>query len=87
MASLLPALAESMPWTQSRADTLDRDSVSPDQEIDRLRQLGALTIPMPVHGHDKDDPLADGLASIVTPDLAVSAPTPAPPPARRFHRT
>jgi alkylation response protein AidB-like acyl-CoA dehydrogenase len=51
---------------QQRAESLDRDAAFPDQEIERLRQLGALTIPLPVHGRGRDDTLADGLASLLS---------------------
>jgi alkylation response protein AidB-like acyl-CoA dehydrogenase len=58
MASLLAALAEQLPWMQSRADSLDRDSAFPAEEIVRLHRLGALTHRLPVEFGEGADSLA-----------------------------
>lgn len=51
---------------QDRADALDRDSAFPIDEVDRLRQIGALTPPLPVRSTGRDDRSADALASMLT---------------------
>ena len=58
MTSLLTALTEQVPWMQSRADALDRDSTFPAEEIDRLHRLGALTHPLPPESSGAADSLA-----------------------------
>jgi hypothetical protein len=65
MSLSLSALAELLPWMQGRAGLLDADSVFPREEVDRLGQLGALTVAMPIRGRAKDDALADQLASLL----------------------
>jgi alkylation response protein AidB-like acyl-CoA dehydrogenase len=62
MAKLLSAVAEMIPWMQSRADVLDRDSAFPTEEIARLRAAGALWPPLPI----RDGGGADTLASLLT---------------------
>lgn len=64
-SSLLHEAAALVPWMQERAGQLDRDAAFPDQEIERLRHLGALTMPLPVQGRERNDALADGLASLL----------------------
>nr|WP_294509938.1 acyl-CoA dehydrogenase family protein [uncultured Rhodopila sp.] len=65
MPSLLPALAELVPWMQSRADALDRDAAFPAEDVARLHRLGALTLPLPVAAKARDDDLAGTLASML----------------------
>jgi len=48
MSALLTAVSQLVPWMQGRADALDRDAAFPDEEIDRLRAVGALSPPLPV---------------------------------------
>jgi alkylation response protein AidB-like acyl-CoA dehydrogenase len=50
MSALLTAVSQIVPWMQQRADALDRDAAFPAEEIDRLRDLGALTPGLPVMG-------------------------------------
>jgi alkylation response protein AidB-like acyl-CoA dehydrogenase len=65
LPSLLSAVAQSVPWMQDRAETLDRDAAFPDQEIERLHRLGALTMPLPVQGNGRNETLADALAALL----------------------
>lgn len=48
MSDLLPIVAESIPWMQSRADMLDRDATFPVEEFDLLRGIGVLSALPPV---------------------------------------
>jgi alkylation response protein AidB-like acyl-CoA dehydrogenase len=66
MASLTSALAELIPWMQSRAEELDHAAAFPNEEIDRLRLLGALAPPLPVQAPAGDRDLADQLAAMLT---------------------
>jgi alkylation response protein AidB-like acyl-CoA dehydrogenase len=58
MSELLEAVFELVPWMRSRAEALDRDAAFPTAEIDRLRQAGALSPPLPVLGAGKANKLA-----------------------------
>src|SRR4051794_19039115 len=65
MSPLLQDVATFVPWMQDRAAALDCDAVFPDQEIERLHRIGALTIPLPVQVRLRDDALADALATLL----------------------
>lgn len=71
MTDLLSAVAELVPWMQSRAGALDRDAAFPAEEIARLRAAGALTPPLPVLGFAKADELAAFLGLIGQGNLSV----------------
>jgi alkylation response protein AidB-like acyl-CoA dehydrogenase len=58
MTDLLPMVAEWIPWMQGRADALDRDAAFPVEEIQLLREIGALSPPLPVCGHGSIGELA-----------------------------
>src|ERR1700742_67755 len=66
MTSLTSALAELIPWMQTRAEQLDRGAAFPNDEIDSLRLLGALAPPLPVQAPAGDRDLANRLAAILT---------------------
>jgi len=70
MSSLLGAVAELVPWMQSRADALDRAAAFPQDEIARLRQAGALS-PLRGLGLTKTDDLALMLGLVGQGNLAV----------------
>jgi alkylation response protein AidB-like acyl-CoA dehydrogenase len=65
MASLTSALAELLPWMQSRAEELDRGAAFPRDEIDSLRCLGALAPPLPAQARAGDGDVADQLAAML----------------------
>jgi alkylation response protein AidB-like acyl-CoA dehydrogenase len=56
------AVAGLIPWMQNRADDLDREAAFPEEEVARLRRVGALSPKLPVQeiGH------ADDLARLLT---------------------
>lgn len=70
MSSLLDAVAELVPWMQSRADALDRAAAFPEDEIARLRRAGAL-LPMPGLGLTETEELASLLGLVGQGNLAV----------------
>ncbi len=65
MRTPLAAMTEMLPWMQSRADALDRDSAFPAEEINRLRLSGALKPPLPVRSVTRNDDAADALATML----------------------
>jgi len=64
-------LGEIVPWMQRRAIALDRDAAFPAEEIDRLRQAGLLTPPLPVAGRGSADQLAALLTRVGQGNLSV----------------
>ena len=58
MAGLLSAVTAIIPWMQSRAGALDRNSAFPVEEIARLRHAGALAPSLPAMGIGNADELA-----------------------------
>jgi alkylation response protein AidB-like acyl-CoA dehydrogenase len=66
MPSLISALAERVPWMQSRAEELDRGAAFPREEIDCLRLLGALAPPLPAQACGGDHGAADQLAAMLS---------------------
>src|SRR6201995_4176802 len=52
------AVAGLVPRMQSRADWLDREARFPDEEIEDLRRVGALSLPLPVQSLGAADELA-----------------------------
>ena len=64
--SLEISLADLVPWMQGRADALDRDAAFPVEEVDKLRNYGALSLPLPVRATMRDDRLTDQLADVLT---------------------
>jgi alkylation response protein AidB-like acyl-CoA dehydrogenase len=71
MAKLLAAVAEMIPWMQSRADQLDRDGAFPTDEVTRLRRAGALSLPLPIRGGIGADVLASLLSLAGQGNLSV----------------
>nr|WP_294520647.1 acyl-CoA dehydrogenase family protein [uncultured Rhodopila sp.] len=65
MPPIRSSLAELVPWMQSRADALDRDSAFPAEEVARLHHLGVLALPLPVAANTRDDALAGTLAAML----------------------
>ncbi len=70
MSSLLDAVAELVPWMQSRADALDRAAAFPEDEIASLRRVGALS-PLSALGFVKTEQLALMLSLVGQGNLAV----------------
>jgi alkylation response protein AidB-like acyl-CoA dehydrogenase len=68
MPDLLTAIAEMVPWMQSRADALDRDAAFPVEEIARMKAAGALS---PLRGHANADTLASLLSLAGQGNLSV----------------
>jgi alkylation response protein AidB-like acyl-CoA dehydrogenase len=66
MESLTSALAETIPWMQSRAEELDREAAFPRDEIDILRRLGALEPPLAAQASAGDGNEADQLAAMLS---------------------
>jgi alkylation response protein AidB-like acyl-CoA dehydrogenase len=64
MTDLLTVVAEWIPWMQSRADALDRDAAFPVEEFELLREIGALSPPLPVSGHASVGELASLLVLV-----------------------
>ncbi|MDB5402437.1 MAG: hypothetical protein JWQ55_4455, partial [Rhodopila sp.] len=71
MSALLTAVSQIVPWMQRRADALDRDAAFPAEEIDQLRDLGALTVPLPVMGFANPDEVAALLTLVGQGNLSV----------------
>lgn len=71
MSALLTAVSQIVPWMQRRADALDRDAAFPLEEIDQLRDLGALTVPLPVMGFANADEVAALLTLVGQGNLSV----------------
>jgi hypothetical protein len=71
MSTLLSAIADLVPWMQSRADALDRDAAFPTEEIVRLRAAGALSPPLPLLNPGKADDLARLLGLVGRGNLSV----------------
>ncbi len=65
------ALTALVPWMQGRADALDQDSAFPEEEIDRLRQVGALSPALPVADAVATDELASMLTLVGQGNLSV----------------
>jgi alkylation response protein AidB-like acyl-CoA dehydrogenase len=71
MPNLLAAVTEMIPWMQSRADALDRDSAFPSDEVARLRLAGALSPPLPIRGGIGAGVLASLLSLVGQGNLSV----------------
>ncbi len=65
------AVSELVPWMQGRADWLDREAGFPAEEIERLRQVGALSPPLPAQGLGTADELAALLILVGQSNLSV----------------
>jgi alkylation response protein AidB-like acyl-CoA dehydrogenase len=65
------AVAELIPWMQSRAEALDREAAFPTQEIEFLRRVGALSPRLPVQGFGTAHELAALLILVGQGNLAV----------------
>jgi alkylation response protein AidB-like acyl-CoA dehydrogenase len=65
------AVAELVPRMQDGADLLDREAEFPAEEIERLRQAGALSPPLPVQGSGTADELAALLILVGQGNLSV----------------
>jgi len=67
--SLIERLLQLVPWMQARAAALDRDAAFPTEEVDRLRSIGTLSLPLPIgrRGQNdvRDDAMTDQLASVL----------------------
>ncbi len=59
----MPQADDLVTWMQGRAAALDRDAAFPQAEIDRLRDAGALSLPLPVRAGCRDDGQTDQLAA------------------------
>ena len=71
MSHLLSAVSEIVPWMQQRAGALDADALFPTPEIDRLRNLGALSPGLPVLHTGKAGALAELLSLVGQGNLSV----------------
>ena len=71
MSALLTEVAELVPWMQGRAEGLDRDSVFPSEEIDRLRHAGGLSPRLPVADFAATEALASLLSLVGQGNLSV----------------
>jgi alkylation response protein AidB-like acyl-CoA dehydrogenase len=71
MSPLLNALSDIVPWMQRKAAALDHDAAFPTAEIDRLRQIGVLSPPLPIRGESSAEDLASLLSLIGQGNLAV----------------
>src|ERR1700693_5301864 len=78
------AVAELVPWMQSRAGGLDREARFPAEEIERLRGVGALSPPLPVRGSGTADELATLLILVGQGNLSVGRILEAPVNARHL---
>jgi alkylation response protein AidB-like acyl-CoA dehydrogenase len=67
---MMHAVAELVPWMQSRADALDRDAAFPEEEMECLRRVGALSPPLSVQGSGTADELAAVLVLVGQGNLA-----------------
>jgi alkylation response protein AidB-like acyl-CoA dehydrogenase len=66
MRDTCASLVEMIPWMQGRAEQLDREGAFPNEEIVRLRAIGALAPPLPVRSRVRDDCATDSLADMLT---------------------
>ena len=71
MSNLLDAVSELVPWMQEQAGALDRDAAFPVAELSRLRQVGALSPPLPVLNGGKSHELASFLCLIGQGNLSI----------------
>jgi alkylation response protein AidB-like acyl-CoA dehydrogenase len=58
----MPQTDKLVAWMQGRAAELDRNATFPGQEIERLRESGALSLPLPARAGSRDDWRTDQLA-------------------------
>jgi alkylation response protein AidB-like acyl-CoA dehydrogenase len=71
MSRLSDAVADIVPWMQGRADALDQNSAFPTEEIVRLKQIGALSPPLPAAGFATAEELASLLCLVGQGNLSV----------------